>query len=275
MAMHLSDFDTYIVAVSGGKDSTATALWALDTLPRDKLRFAFCDTGAEWPETYDYLSYLERELGIEIDRIQAGDRALPAKRNGQDRIDALANCRGGIFDLVRTRGMWPGSRYRFCTMYLKQWPLRLYANEFDNPVQLEGSRREESKRRSKYDPWTNGGNKKLNSPLLSPPPPSFRPVLEWTERQVWDYLRAHGILPNPMYNYATRCGCWCCIMGKRQEVFNFCRLHPEVAQIAADLEVEINHTWRPRWSIGQILRQAGAQMDLFEPRPRFDEVAGG
>jgi 3'-phosphoadenosine 5'-phosphosulfate sulfotransferase (PAPS reductase)/FAD synthetase len=271
--MHLSDFDTYIVAVSGGKDSAATALWALDTLPRDRLRFAFCDTGAEWPETYDYLNYLERELAIEIERLKPGDRPLPPTKSGKPR-ESMAHGKS-LFDCARLRGKWPRPRYRFCTTYLKQWPLRLYADEFENPLQLEGSRREESKRRSKYDPWTNGGSNTVNNPFLKPAPPSFRPVLEWTECQVWDYLRAHGILPNPMYNYATRCGCWCCIMGKRQEVFNFCRLHPEIAQIAADLEVEINHTWRPRWSIGQILRQAGAQMDLFEPRPRFEKVAGG
>jgi 3'-phosphoadenosine 5'-phosphosulfate sulfotransferase (PAPS reductase)/FAD synthetase len=259
--MHLSDFDTYIIAISGGKDSTATALWALDTLPRDRLRFAFCDTGAEWPETYDYLSYLERELGIKIERIKAGDRE---RLNTKDESPFINET--NLFDMVRARGKWPGARYRYCTSYLKRWPLTLYAREIENPILFFGQRRDESKARSMLDPFDKNGDKTGTS--------IYRPVLEWTECQVWDCLRTHDILPNPIYNYATRCGCWCCIMGKRQEVFNFCRLHPGIAQIAADLEVGINHTWRPRWSIGQILRQARAQMDLFEPRPRFEEVAG-
>ena len=49
----IQNFETYIVAYSGGKDSSATLLWTLDNLPREKVRVVFCDTGAAWPETYD------------------------------------------------------------------------------------------------------------------------------------------------------------------------------------------------------------------------------
>jgi hypothetical protein len=58
-------------------------------------------------------------------------------------------------------------------------------------------------------------------------------------------------------------------MGRRAEILNFCRLHPEIAQEAADLEQEIGHTWKERESIGNLLAQARAQLELFRATPRF------
>ena len=254
----IRDFDTYIIGVSGGKDSTATALWSLEHLPRERLRFAFCDTGAAWPETYEYLPYLERELGIEIERLRAGDREGLEHHNPQFRDSTT------LFEMVRRRGRWPGARYRYCTTYLKRWPLTLYARELDNPVLLFGQRSDESARRATYEAFDPYGNR-AGFPI-------YRPVLDWSERDVWNYLRQCHILPNPVYNYATRCGCWCCIMGRPVEVLNFCRLHPDIAQQAADLEQEIGHTWKERQSITNLLRQAQAQMPLFERQLRFAEV---
>ena len=112
----IRDFETYIVAYSGGKDSTATLLWALDNLPRERVRAVFCDTGAEWPETYDYIGYVEREVGIKVDRIKAGDRPLPPRVDGKDRHDMMFKGRS-LFELTRLRGKWPGACYRFCTTY--------------------------------------------------------------------------------------------------------------------------------------------------------------
>jgi 3'-phosphoadenosine 5'-phosphosulfate sulfotransferase (PAPS reductase)/FAD synthetase len=45
-----------IVSVSGGKDSTATALLALDTYGPNRCRFVFADTGHEHPLTLEYLA---------------------------------------------------------------------------------------------------------------------------------------------------------------------------------------------------------------------------
>jgi len=261
----IQNFEIYIVAYSGGKDSTATLLWTLDNLPRERVRVVFCDTGAAWPETYDYLDYIEQELDVEIKRVKAGDRPLPPGRNGKITHGCFRGVSGGLFDLVRARGKWPGPQYRYCTQYLKRHPLDLYCDEQPSPIKIFGQRAEESEVRSKLNPFDLTGDNTRH--------PMYRPVLYWSERQVWDCLRAYRILPNPIYNYATRCSCWCCIMGRPREVLNFCRLHPDIAQIAADLEQEINHTWKPRQSIGNLLHQAQAQMQLFEPQPRFAEVA--
>lgn len=56
----------HVVSVSGGKDSAATAILALETMPRESLRFAFCDTGNEHESTIEYVAYMARHLGIDI-----------------------------------------------------------------------------------------------------------------------------------------------------------------------------------------------------------------
>ncbi len=61
----------HVVSVSGGKDSTATLLLALNRIPRENLRAIFCDTGNEHDLVYEHLDYLERSLGIKIDRLKA------------------------------------------------------------------------------------------------------------------------------------------------------------------------------------------------------------
>ena len=57
-----------IASVSGGKDSTAVMLY----LREKGISFTpvFCDTGWEHPITYDYLSYLEKALDINIVRVR-------------------------------------------------------------------------------------------------------------------------------------------------------------------------------------------------------------
>ena len=57
----------HIVSLSGGKDSTALAIFLRDKIPQ--LEYVFCDTHEELPETYDYLDRLEAFLGRNITRL--------------------------------------------------------------------------------------------------------------------------------------------------------------------------------------------------------------
>ncbi len=71
----------HVVSVSGGKDSLATWLIALKRCPAGSVVAIFCDTGNEHEETYAYLDYLERALGLRIHRLRADfTEELAAKR---------------------------------------------------------------------------------------------------------------------------------------------------------------------------------------------------
>lgn len=71
----------HVVSVSGGKDSLATLLLALDRCPTGSVQAIFCDTGNEHQATYAYLDYLEEVLQVKIHRLRADfTEQLAAKR---------------------------------------------------------------------------------------------------------------------------------------------------------------------------------------------------
>ena len=63
----MSDRVRHILSMSGGKDSTALAVYMRDREPT--MEYAFCDTKKELQETYDYLDKVEAYLGKPIIRL--------------------------------------------------------------------------------------------------------------------------------------------------------------------------------------------------------------
>ncbi len=125
----------HVVSVSGGKDSTATYLLALERLDGD-FDAVFADTGNEHDATYEYVARLhERTGGPKVRTVRADfSRALARKRawleSGkavsrpvrpwtEERVrDVLAagfEPSGNPFlDLCRAEGMFPSRKVAFC-----------------------------------------------------------------------------------------------------------------------------------------------------------------
>jgi 3'-phosphoadenosine 5'-phosphosulfate sulfotransferase (PAPS reductase)/FAD synthetase len=61
----------HVVSVSSGKDSQDILIQAIERCPRESIRAIFCDTENEHQHVYDHLDYLERALGVKIDRLKA------------------------------------------------------------------------------------------------------------------------------------------------------------------------------------------------------------
>ena len=57
----------HILSMSGGKDSTALAVYMRDREP--DMEYVFCDTKKELQETYDYLARVEAYLGKPVIRL--------------------------------------------------------------------------------------------------------------------------------------------------------------------------------------------------------------
>lgn len=71
----------HVISVSGGKDSAATLLLALERFNKDSIIPIFCDTGNEHEAVYEYLDYLEDRLGIKINRLTSNfDAEIANKR---------------------------------------------------------------------------------------------------------------------------------------------------------------------------------------------------
>lgn len=196
---------TVVVSFSGGKDSTACLLLALEVVPREELRVVYQDTGFEHPAVYEYLSYIEQKCGIVVER-------------------AKSSVYEDVPDFCMKRETLPSFQSRGCTGELKQYPLRQYLIDQglckDTTEVWFGVRARESKKRSeKYGGLTPESLVPLSfmgSPyrlkVLRPVQARF-PVVDWSEEQVFEAMRERGVEPNPLYGSGfRRVGCFPCVL---------------------------------------------------------------
>ena len=102
----------HILALSGGKDSAALAVYMLGKIP--DMEYVFCDTEKELDETYEYLIKLETFLGKRIHRLKY------SSGYGFDEI------------LQIKKGFLPSPKSRWCTEFLKLKPYEVFIG--DDPV---------------------------------------------------------------------------------------------------------------------------------------------
>lgn len=238
-----------IVGISGGKDSTATALFYIESM-QEKPRFVFCDTGIESPATYEYVAYLDEVFksltGCGIEMIKADFSEQMAKKkdkllaNGEDRRANVMEPTGNPFlDLCVWKGRFPSTKARFCTQELKMNPLRKYFQALidsgDTVMSWSGERAEESLARSK---------KPVRELLIRGATANayvYRPILRWKESDCFEMLKRHNVKPNPLYEQGfNRVGCFPCIMCRKAEIKLINENYPEVFEKLAEWEKRVS-----------------------------------
>lgn len=236
-----------LVSVSGGKDSDATLLLALERHPKSEVYAVTADTGNEHPLTYAHLEYLERRLDITIHRLKADFSAQIARKaefvrtkwpeHGvpQEKIEralAILKPTGNPFlDLCIWKGRFPSRKAQFCTEQLKTLPLTEYAldliDQHGAVESWQGVRAQESPSRAKLpEREDQGGGLSI-----------YRPILRWTADQVFAYHREKGVEPNPLYRMGMgRVGCMPCINARKDEILEISKRFPEEFQRIAEWE---------------------------------------
>lgn len=256
-----------VVAFSGGKDSLATLLTAIER----EIGFVtvFADTGNEHPLTYEYVDYVERALGIEILRVKADFSARIAKKReyiekkweselivsrwGEKKsrralskieiaeaLDALHPTGNPFLDLILQKGMMPTPRQKFCSMELKQMPMfeQVYEPAMAlglTPICWQGVRAQESAARSRYEPV----EETADGLIL------YRPLLMATHEEVLSLAKRHGVKHNPLYQQGmARVGCMPCINCSNRELAEIGRRFPEEINRIAKWEKLVAKTTR-------------------------------
>lgn len=210
----------HVLGLSGGKDSTALAIYMRDRVP--SMEYFFCDTGAELPETYEFLDKLEAFLGKKIQRLNSGKS----------------------FDywLELYSGYLPSPKARWCTKVMKLIPLEQYLGD-DECISYVGIRADEN--REGYL------SKKPNIKAVFP----FKEdgiTFDGVQR----ILNQSGIGMPKYYEWRSRSGCYFCFFQQKQEWLGLKARHPELFERAKQYEKPDSDgksfTWSSRGSLQDI-----------------------
>ncbi len=229
-----------VASISGGKDSCALSQRLnAHGIEHDRI---FCDTGWESNETYDYINGpLEKALGTIT-------WVYPPR---------------GMEELILKKGMFPSRVRRFCTQELKTKPIiryfeeRLESNE--DCVNAIGIRAGESEARSHMPEWEWCDGFSVET---------WRPLIGWSEQDVIDTLKHHGVAPNPLYlKGASRVGCWPCIFSRKSEIRFLAKHDPKRIDQIRELEAKVAEA-------AQLRAQARGET-LANPPSLFQARTGG
>lgn len=233
----LDSYDRIIIGMSGGKDSLASLLHLIDLgvdLSKVELWHHDVDgregsTLMDWPFMADYNRQLAAAFNVPIyfSWLEGGFEGEMLKHNAYSRPHHIETP-DGLITLERdTSRAKPGTRERFpqlsaslatrwCSAMLKIDVGRRALNNqqrFDGKKVLfiTGERREESSNRAKYNQLEphacdrRAGRKARHVD-------AWRPVLHWSEEQVWDALRRHKVIAPVPYRLGWgRSSCMKCV----------------------------------------------------------------
>jgi len=237
----------HILALSGGKDSAALAVYMKDRVPN--MEYVFCDTGKELQETYDYLGLLEVYLNRPIHRLKAED-------NGRElSFDDL---------LAIRRGFLPSPQMRWCTEYLKIKPYERYIGD-DRIVSYVGIRADEGHRKRYIS----------TKPNIVPRYPFVEDGIR--RKDVIDILNNTYVGGRPLglpkyYQWRSRSGCYFCFFQQRREWVGLLETHPELFRKAMEYEREDPLTGeRYTWVQGESLEELSRPERIEQIKREFAE----
>ncbi|MBJ7536988.1 phosphoadenosine phosphosulfate reductase domain-containing protein [Marinomonas transparens] len=235
-----------VVNVSGGKDSTATLLVAIEREVKSIVP-VFADTGNEHEQTYQYLDYLEKRLGLKIERVKADfskqivrKRTLTMDKWRQEGVEervieraisVLEPTGNPFLDLCLWKGRFPSMKARFCTEELKIFPINQFIEPmlgaYESIYSWQGVRAEESPSRAKMpEIEVEFGDMETGKGIFN-----YRPILRWTADQVFEFHRKHGVDWNPLYEQGMgRVGCMPCVNCNKTELRKIAEQFPEVVE---------------------------------------------
>jgi len=216
-----------ILALSGGKDSAALAVYLKDRIP--DLEYVFLDTGHELPETYEFLDRISAILCIKINRLRP-------KRS--------------FDDWLKLKGYYlPSSQKRWCTEVLK---IKAYEDFIgkDRVYSYVGIRADEDR-----DGYISSRNNII----------PYYPFIEddIILSDVESILETSGLGFPEYYKWRSRSGCYFCFFQQRIEWLNLYEHHHDLFMKASsyekvDAKTGKHFTWREGESLLDLLNHSDA-----------------
>jgi len=221
----------HILGLSGGKDSTALAVYMKDRVP--DMEYVFTDTGKELPETYDYLNKIEAFLGKPVVRL-----------NSEYSFDHWLQ----VFS-----GFLPSAQMRWCTKNLKLKPFERYVG--DEPAYSYIGIRADEQREGYIS----------HKPNLIPVFPFKDDGI--VQADVFRILDEAGLGLPSYYEWRTRSGCYFCFFQRKAEWIGLSERHPDLFELAKSYEkTEGADAERYTWQQGESLDELAERADEIKGR---------
>ena len=217
----MADTTRHVLGISGGKDSTALAIYMRDRVPN--MEYFFCDTGAELKETHEYIDRVEVYLGKKVERL-----------NPERDFDHWLQIFGNYL---------PSSRMRWCTRKLKIEPFEKFVGT-DPVVSYVGIRADED--REGYI---------STKPNIRPVFPFREDGIRLND--VYRILDESGLGIPKYYEWRSRSGCYFCFFQRKAEWAGLRERHPDDFERAKAYE-KLNtitgerFTWNQRESLDEL-----------------------
>ena len=137
-----------------------------------------------------------------------------------------------FYKLVAKKGL-PTTKKRYCCAILKEQAGAGYAV-------LTGERKEESAKRRKYTSVVIQSRNEKRAKIISEneivkhecikgrDKLRIRPILEFTENEVWEILKHYNIPKNPCYNTQSRIGCILCPFAPKKQIEDYLQRYPRI-----------------------------------------------
>ena len=221
----------HVLGLSGGKDSTALAIYMSQNHPEIEIEYFFTDTGEELAEVQEYLDKLEPILGKQI-------TYLDPKRDFN-------------FWLKQFGNLLPSAQTRWCTVQLKLAPFEKWVQE--EFIDLGFSVYSYVAIRSDEN-FREGLKSKKDITTILP----FREN-HIDKQGVFEILENSGLGLPKYYEWRSRSGCTFCFFQRKIEWVGLLERHPEAFENAKSLEKNaMDHgspfTWSENESLEELSR---------------------
>ncbi|EGV16210.1 phosphoadenosine phosphosulfate reductase family protein [Thiocapsa marina] len=232
----------HLLGLSGGKDSSALAIYLRDRIP--EMEYFFADTGAELPETLEYIDLLEDYLGKPI-----------AKLNARRDFD---------YYLKLHNNYLPSPRQRWCTINLKLLPFENYVGN-DEVISYIAIRADEPSRAGYL-------STKPNIKTCFP----FKDD-GLNKEDITQILEESGLGLPKYYSWRSRSGCYFCFFQRREEWVGLKKHHPDLYERAKEYEKGEGesgkvYTWSQAGTLDDIVNRAESAPEQKKTTPRSKKL---
>jgi 3'-phosphoadenosine 5'-phosphosulfate sulfotransferase (PAPS reductase)/FAD synthetase len=273
-----------LVAFSGGKDSIAMVLYLLKMgLPKERIHLHHHEVDGrgeelfDWKTTTAYCIAFAKAFGLKIffswrkgGIIREVYRMDESKQDVyfQKEVDGDFHIAPSDKTAINTRLKFPAQskdlNARWCSATVKIEVLRTSIANNDNYLGeifvLTGERREESSNRAKYNEVEYHATNAKKRPAIS-----WRPIIDWTEEQVWAIIEEFKVNPAPAYHLGwSRMSCQLCIFNDPDIWATINVISPEKVERIAEVEKDIQFTLFSKQTVKEKVA-AGKPFENLDP----------